>query len=181
MKKSSYIKTTTIYDEKAYFDFSKSHYLFLLRKRKWWFIAFLILSIPLILASLFSALKIPSFAIFFFLLDLLIVIEIFTDLIPKWQVKRMISQNPSILDHKNTYIFHQDSFEVQNIEGNYHYLYTELYQVIESEQYFYLYQNKIAAFLVDKSHLTKKEIAGLQEILKSYELKCYWTIPQKRK
>lgn len=181
MKKNLNIKTTTIYDENAYFDFSKTHYLFLLRKRKWWFITFLILSIPLILASLFSELKIPSFAIFFFLLDLLIMIEIFTDLIPKWQVKRMIAQNPTILNHKNTYMFNQDSFEVQNVEGRYRYSYSELYQVIESDQYFYLYQNKMAAFLVNKSHLTKKEIIELQEILKSCELKCYLTIPQKRK
>ena len=109
------------------------------------------------------------------------MIEIFTDLIPKWQVKRMIAQNPTILNHKNTYMFNQDSFEVQNVEGRYRYSYSELYQVIESDQYFYLYQNKMAAFLVNKSHLTKKEIIELQEILKSCELKCYLTIPQKRK
>ncbi len=175
------IQVKTKYTEEGYYTFNRVHYRFTMRRKRIWFLLLLVLSIPLIIAYLFEPLfKNIPFAVLFLLCDTIIVIELFTYLIPDLQVKRTLREDASVLDFENEYTFLKDALKVKNSNGTQKVEYIALYQAVETEDYFYLYLNKMAAFLINKKELTKKEMEEIRNRLKESLLKKYYYYEKKK-
>ncbi len=183
MKKetSKSIQVKTKYTEEGYYTFNRVHYRFMMRRKRLWFLLLLVLSIPLIIAYLFEPLfKNIPFAVLFLLCDTIIIIELFTYLIPDLQVKRTLREDASVLDFENEYTFLKEALKVKNSNATQKVEYTSLYQVIETEDYFYLYLNKVSAFLINKKELTKKEKEEICKLLSEALPKKYHYYEKKK-
>lgn len=175
MKKSKKIEVKTKYTKEGFQTFNRSHYQFMMRRKKWWFIAFLILSIPLLVLAVWNGIELNfPFIILFLLIDAMIIVEVFTNILPDLQVKRMIKNDETILNIENTYVFFDDYFTVTNINGKNEIKYETLYQAIETKTSLYIYMNKQAAFLLDKNDVGESEFNKIKEKLTTHLEKKYY-------
>ncbi|MEG2283232.1 MAG: YcxB family protein [Bacilli bacterium] len=161
------INVKTSYTRENYLIFNRVHYHFLLGKKAFFFLLFIILTIPLILLTMFSSIgRSYPIAFFFILLDIFIILELFTNLLPDIEVKRVLKNNKEIENLLNSYTFYNDHFTVKNEMLKDSLLYKELYQVIETSSFLYLYINKNSAYLVNKKDIKESDKEELISILR---------------
>ncbi len=175
MKKSNIIEVKTKYTEEAFYRFNRVHYRFLMRHKKIGFILLFILSIPAIILYLSEGIfNNYWFALLFVLIDIIIVVEVFTNLIPDLQVKRTLKRNKEIVGIENTYRFKKESFEVRNKVGSENHSYDEIYQVLDIGKSIYIYLDKVRAYIVELGNEDEKIKTLLKEKLgKSYRTFSY--------
>ena len=172
MKKTNDLTVKTEYTEAGYYLFNRVHYRFSMRHKKWGFILLFILSLPLILIytseSIFHN---STFAVLFGLIDIIIVVEVFTNWIPDLQVKRTLKHHPEIMNITNTYRFYQDHLNIKNKIETMDIPYENIYRTVETPNYFYIYLNKMSAFLLTKENLSEEVVTKIRTYLQAYPSK----------
>lgn len=71
----------------------------------------------------------------------------------------------------NKFVFSDDEFfvssDTQEYSGNSRIKYSMLYKAVETNAYYFLFQNKISAFIVDKSNINENERTVLSQLLRN--------------
>ncbi len=93
--------------------------------------------------------------IFIIVLDIILLLESFTNLLPDLQTKRILKTDHLIDGMVTTYTFYADRFDMENSLSKGEVPYEKLYRIIETPTYFYLYLNKMSAYLVSKEEFSK--------------------------
>lgn len=157
------IKQETIITEENYRAFNRVHYRFVMRRKKWWFLLVVLLTIPIIYLYFTSFLVRDYFwGTFFIILDIIILLENATTIIPDLFTKRFLKANPNMIGLHNIYEFHDDYFYVTNQYEEAKVAYHVLQQVLEVEDYFYAYCNTQMAYVIGKEGLTEKQCDDLR-------------------
>lgn len=161
------IKASTIYTKENFREFQKYHYFHSIKIARILFTLFgLFFVVVGVLGLLYQD---YPFGCIELLLGILLIIEFNTAIIPNMQTKRILKTDSMILGLKNDFTFYEDCLEVVNSRSTTKIPYEELYSYHESDTYFYLYLNKISAFLVDKNGIEEGKEQALKHLL---EEKC---------
>lgn len=66
---------------------------------------------------------------------------------------------------RNTVVFYDEWLEIESVQSENKYYYTQLYKCYETSQYFYLFVQENMCQIIDKSKFTIGDAAGLKEFL----------------
>lgn len=175
MKKG--IKNQTVYTKENYLLFNRVHYKKNLGKKKWLFLSFILLTLPLIVFYLFNGTSASIWIIVFFsMMDIFLYLESFTNYLPDLHTRHMLKKEAELENLVNQYTFYEDYFILENSYGKIKTEYDKLCQVIDTEENIYLYQTKVSAFLVEKQNFSEKDLLKLEEKLKEKLGKKYYTV-----
>ena len=157
-KKEKGIVVQTTYTKENYIQFNRVHYRLQFRIQKWFFLVFILFTLPLIYLSFAYDMKSYVMPIFIIALDIILLLESFTNLLPDLQTKRILKTDHLIDGMVTTYTFYADRFDMENSMSKGEVPYEKLYQIIETPTYFYLYLNKMSAYLVSKEEFSDQEL-----------------------
>lgn len=97
-------------------------------------------------------------------LGIFLLIEFHTPIIPILQTRYILKSDAMIIGLENTFTFYEDHLEAINKRSSSNVPYEELYCYDENKDYFYIYLNKVSAFLIKKDEVDNLEL--LSQILK---------------
>ena len=157
-KKEKGIVVQTTYTKENYIQFNRVHYRLQFRIQKWFFLVFILFTLPLIYLSFAYEMKSYVMPIFIIVLDSILLLESFTNLLPDLQTKRILKTDHLIDGMVTTYTFYADRFDMENSMSKGEVPYEKLYRIIETPTYFYLYLNKMSAYLVSKEEFSDQEL-----------------------
>lgn len=157
-KKEKGIVVQTTYTNENYIQFNRVHYRLQFRIQKWFFLVFILFTLPLIYLSFAYEMKSYVMPIFIIVLDIILLLESFTSLLPDLQTKRILKTDHLIDGMVTTYTFYADRFDMKNSMSKGEVPYEKLYRIIETPTYFYLYLNKMSAYLVSKEEFSDQEL-----------------------
>lgn len=169
------VKQETTITKENYQAFNRCHYRFMMRRKKWYFLFIIFLTIPIIYLYFTSFIVKDYFwGTFFLILDVIILIENFTTIIPDLFTKRFLKTNPHMVGLENKYEFHSDYFNVVNQYEEAKVEYSALRYVLETEDYFYAYCNTQMAYVICKEGLKEKECDTLRNYFSKAVGKKYY-------
>ncbi len=162
MGKEDVIEVSTKYTKEEYINFNKFHQ----RKNKTRNIFFIFCIIVIFLSSIgLFILKNYAIGAFYFLISVgfaLLYINM-----PKMFVNRILKSDKYTKDCINNYSFFSDRLEITNEYGNSRLPYSKFFKAYETDTNFYLYINKMQAFMISKSTMTSDNMLKIRKILKN--------------
>ncbi len=162
MEKEDVIEVSTKYTKEEYVNFNKFHQ----RKNKIRNIFFIFCIIIIFLSSIgLFVLKNYAIGAFYFLISIGFVVLYIN--MPKIFVNRILKSDKYIKDCVNNYSFFSDRLEIVNEYGNSKLPYTKFFKAYETDTNFYLYMNKMQAFIISKSTIASGDVIKIRKILKN--------------
>ncbi len=153
------IKNDTIYSNKLIRSFFRVYYFDKIRIIR--IVMNILIIIMIIRFFSLDVIEVMDFALLVF--SLFGIIELNTDMIPYINYKRMLNRKDSIINMKIKYLFKEYNFVIDNKE---YINYKDLYSIIESRDYYYIYINKYRVFIVDKTTISRDDIIMLSNNFK---------------
>ncbi len=143
------IKNQTTYDYAAYLELNK----FNLYTRRRASLTFLIVCIVILMLSGIFLIALDRVVNGIFYMCIAAFFIVFTIMLPHIQSKK-VYRSDNLLNQDglhNEFLFYENELEVINQFSNTKLEYEKIYQAYETNDYFYLFMNKIQTFIVEKS------------------------------
>ena len=159
MEDKELVKVKTIYTKEEYIKFNKFHQ----RKKKLIVILNIVGILIIFLAGigLLFAKKYVTGIIYLLLAILLLFMYLNA---PKIFVNRLLKSNKKAKNLEYTYTFYNDKIEIKTETKSSTIPYAKLVKVYETGTNFYLYINKMEAFLISKKEMKSDEIYKLEKL-----------------
>lgn len=159
------IKATTTYTKENFMEFQKYHFF----KRFWKFrLVFTLFGLLFCLISIVAFFEQDIvFGITELVLGIFLLIEFNTPIFPYLQGKHFLKSDSMTLNLENQFTFKEKEMIVENKHAVSKVLYDEIYCVKETEKFFYIYINKMNAFLLEKANIKDGKVEEVRRLLQN--------------
>ena len=162
---TQFINNTEL-DVNKYLEFNKFHYLSN-KSNKIFFTLNLLIGIFLLITSITRLIQDDTHYFANLLLGLLLIgMAFYPRLRVKWWFRRFI-RTEKRLPMDIEYRFGADSFEAKTSHSTEEIRYDQLYKIVETDRFYYLYINKLNACIVDKNGFASDTAAPFTSFLKT--------------
>ena len=144
-------KNVTTYSKKVYDTLSKFHRKkFALRYHLYTFVIFVFF-----LLSILSVIKSLNYTLIILLCISLAIFLLWRFFRPIEEARKYYQDDKSIKETTYIFLFYDNHFKVYNKKEYSVFKYKDIYRIYETKHFFYLYTDRIHAFLLDKTNFKK--------------------------